>query len=536
MSRGFLFLILLSIPCWSFAQTEPDALSANWHRERREAFRTLMPDRSVAVFFANPVRNRANDVDYEYHQDPDFYYLTGYREPHSVLLIFSEPQQGPDGTYDEVLFVQERNAQAEMWTGRRLGIEGVKEVLGFTHAYNGSAFKEFELKFPSFDRVMFFNFFGDVRDTNSDADLFDLIAQFKTKANYPDDFSADRERMYNLIRTTTVDNHASVAQVIGRSLNFNNKLKGDEVLQDYVQSDNPETRIKIAENTPSTNLDINTLPQLMGILRETKTPEEVDLLRKAVYISAMGQNEVMKAMHPDMSEREVQGIHEFVFKKYGAESIGYGSIVGAGENGCVLHYIENSAGTVGDQLVLMDLGAQYRGYTADVTRTIPANGSFSPEQKAIYDLVYKAQEAGFAACLPGNSFSAPHQAAAQVINEGLAELGIIKPGERHSYFPHGTSHYLGLDVHDRGTRGAFKPGTVITVEPGIYIPEGSNCDPKWWGIAVRIEDCILISEKGWENLSADAPRTTEAIEAMMQQEGFFDKLQLPSLQKAVGKD
>ncbi len=536
MTRGLLILFFVGLPFLSLAQLEPDALSSEWHQERRAALRDLMPENSVAVFFANPVRNRANDVDYEYHQDPDFYYLTGYREPHSVLLIFSEVQQGPDGPYDEVLFVQERNAQAEMWTGRRLGIEGVKEVLGFSHAYNGSSFNDFELKFQDFDRVMFFNFFGDVRDTNANADLFDLIAQFKTKAAFPDNFSADRERMYNLIRTTTVENHASVAQVIGRSLNFNNRLKGDEVLQEFVSANNPELRLKIAEKAPSTNLDINSLPQLMAILRETKTPEEVDLLRKAVYISAMGQNEVMKAMHTKMTEREVQGIHEFVFKKYGAESIGYGSIVGAGENGCVLHYIENSAGTLGDQLVLMDLGAQYRVYTADVTRTIPANGSFSPEQKAIYDLVYKAQEAGFASCMPGNSFSAPHQAAAEVINEGLVALGIVKEGERHSYFPHGTSHYLGLDVHDRGTRGDFKPGTVITVEPGIYIPEGSNCDPKWWGIAVRIEDCILITEKGWENLSADAPRTTQAIEAMMKMEGFFDKLQLPSLQQAVDKD
>jgi Xaa-Pro aminopeptidase len=532
MKKSLLISLSILLCLSAFAQTEPDALSKDWHKQRRGAFRTMMPSNSVAVFFANPIRNRANDVDYDYHQDPDFYYLTGYKEANSLLLVFSEPQSFANGVRaNEILFAQERNPTAEMWNGRRLGIEGVKNVLGFEHAYNGRDFKDFALDFGKFDKVMFFNFYNDVRDTSDPADLFDLIAQFKEKSLMPENFSADRDRLYTLIKTTTVENHASVAQVIGRSLNTNARLGNDQILQDYVKSTNPENRLKIAQAVPQTNLDISLLPNLMAELREIKTAEEIDLLRKAVNISAQGQIEVMKSMHPDMSEREIQGIHEFVFKKYNAESIGYGSIVGAGENGCILHYVENSTTRVGDKLVLMDLGAQYRGYTADVTRTIPANGKFSPEQKAIYDLVYAAQEAAFAECKPGNSFRAPHTAAQRVINEGLVKLGIIEQGQRHTYFPHGTSHYLGLDVHDRGTFGNFRPNTVITVEPGIYIPEGSPCDPKWWGIAVRIEDCVLITDKGWENLSAAAPRKSDEIEAMMKQEGFFDKLQLPKLQE-----
>jgi Xaa-Pro aminopeptidase len=144
--------------------------------------------------------------------------------------------------------------------------------------------------------------------------------------------------------------------------------------------------------------------------------------------------------------------------------------------------------------------------------------------------VYEAQEAGFAQCKVGNAFAAPHQAAEKVIAAGLKRLGIIKDeSEARKYFPHGTSHYLGLDVHDRGTYGAFKPNTVITVEPGIYIPKGSPCDPKWWDIAVRIEDDILITEKGWENLSAGAPRTVAEIERVMAQPSPLDQFQLPEV-------
>ena len=244
---------------------------------------------------------------------------------------------------------------------------------------------------------------------------------------------------------------------------------------------------------------------MMDVLREVKTAEEIALLRKAVKISAIGQIEVMKAAKPGMSEREVQGIHEFIYKRYGAEGIGYPSIVGAGNNGCILHYIDNDMKHMSERLILMDLGAEWRGYTADVTRTIPVNGTFTPEEKAIYELVLKSQEAGIALCKPGVDFSEIGQVTRNIINEGLAELGIIKKGERHNYFPHGTSHHLGLDVHDRGGYGALKEGVVLTVEPGIYIPEGSDCDPKWWGIAVRIEDDILVTQSGPENLSKDAP-------------------------------
>ena len=258
--------------------------------------------------------------------------------------------------------------------------------------------------------------------------------------------------------------------------------------------------------------------------------EEMKLLTKVVRISAMGQREIMKAMHVGMSEAEIQGIHEYVYKKYGSEYEGYPSIVGAGNNGCVLHYVENSKLKVDNDMVLMDLGAEYHGYTADVTRTIPANGKFNAEQKLIYDLVYEAQEAGIAVSVIGNNLRTPDDAARKVVNEGLIALGIAKDDiEARRYFPHGTSHHIGLDVHDTSLRGAFKPNMVITVEPGIYIPEGSPCDKKWWGIAVRIEDDVLITANGPVVLSAEAPRKSEAIEALMKETSPLGSLELPVL-------
>lgn len=456
-----------------------DLLKPDFHKERRDLLREKLPKNSVAVFFANPVRNRANDVDYIYHQDPDFYYLTGHREPHSVLLVFKEEQTTSAGnTYEELIFVQPKNPNREMWTGVRLGPEGVKNKLQLSQAFSNSDFKEYNIDFSKFDEVLFFDFKNDVRDTRVNGDLYDLIQHFKVKANY------DQERV-------TIE---------------------------------PEKN----------NLNTSSLTKIMSELRGIKTQEEISLLKKAVDISCIGQLEVMKAMRPGMSEREIQGIHEFVFRKYGSEYQGYPSIVGAGHNGCILHYIDNYKPEVSSkEMILMDLGAEYRGYTADVTRTIPVNGKFNKEQKAVYDLVYKAQEAAIAESIAGASFGGPLATARKIINEGLYELGIIaSPNQRHMYFPHGISHHIGLDVHDKGSYSVMEPNMVITVEPGIYIPEGADCDEKWWGIAVRIEDCILITEQGAPELLSDkVPRTSDEIEKIMKLPSPLDKFNLPDLDK-----
>ncbi len=476
-----------------FAQKDlpTDYLSSEFHKGRRDLLRSKMPENSVAVFFANAVRNRANDVDYIYHQDPNFYYLTGYKEPHSVLVIFSDMQEKDGKKFNELIYVQKKDARSEMWDGRRLGVEGTMKELGFDTAFNGKEFLSSDINFMEFDSVMFDDFKDDYRDNVRDeADLASLVESFKTQVGY------------------------------------------------YIEEGAPkateEMRLEMSKEgaiqTQRAKIDTRTLRTLMGSMRQIKTPEEMVLLKKAVRISAMGQVEVMKAMKPNMSETEIQGIHEYVYKKYGTEYEGYPSIVGAGENGCVLHYIENSRTKVEGDLVLMDLGAEYHGYTADVTRTIPASGKFTPEQKAIYDIVYEAQNAGIEAAVIGNNGRKTFEEAIKVINKGLLELGIIKSlDERHMYLPHGISHHIGLDVHDLNDGSSFMPNMVVTIEPGIYIPEGSPCDEKWWGIAVRIEDDILITEKGPINLSGEAPRKSNEIEAMMKQKSALDDFTLPKL-------
>jgi Xaa-Pro aminopeptidase len=178
----------------------------------------------------------------------------------------------------------------------------------------------------------------------------------------------------------------------------------------------------------------------------------------------------------------------------------------------------------------MDLGAEYHGYTADITRTIPANGKFSPEQKLIYNLVLKAQEEAMKICKPGTTFAQLTMVTKQVVNQGLKQLGIIKSEtEQHLYYPHGCCHHIGLDVHDRGSYDVLKENMVITIEPGIYIPENADCDKKWWGIAVRIEDDYLITRSGYEHLSASAPRRAEDIEATMKMPSPLDNFVLPEL-------
>ncbi len=477
-----IFILLFLLTYAQDSYLPQDFLTPEFHQERREKLRELLPSKSVAVFFANPVRNRANDVEFIYHQDPNFYYLTGYKEPHALLLVFKDEQKHNNTKYNEVIFVQERDEFYEMWTGKRLGVEGVQDELGFRVVYNGNEFKNYDLDFSKFNKILFENFKNDVRDTRNEADLFDLIGVFKQKISTE-------------IPTIT----------------------------------NPSDDKMYAE--AQKRIDTKSLSKCMASLREIKTSEELVLLKKAVEISAIGQIEIMKAMHPEMSEREAQGVHEFVYKKYGAEYEGYPSIVGAGNNGCILHYVENSKPKVGEnKLVLMDLGAEYHGYTADVTRTIPSNGKFTTEQKLIYDLVYKAQVAGIKASKVGNPFNAPNDITSKIINKGLAKLGIIKsPSAHHMYYPHGASHYIGLDVHDPGNYGRFKENMVITVEPGIYIPEGSSCDKKWWGISVRIEDDILITKNGPVNLSARAPRSSNEIEETMKLTSPLNNFVLPTL-------
>ena len=452
-----------------------DYLSPSFHASRRDSARARLPANSVMVVFASPIRNFSNDVDYVYHANPDLYYFTGYTEPQSVLFLFKEMQKSADGKeYNELFFVQERNVLAEQWTGKRMGVEGVKDILRIDQVFNGKDFKNHAQSFAGFDSIVMDRLpVADPGRRSDTADLFSLVNQFALKAGLSADNPANSKVAYGRYR------------------------------------------------------------QITGALREIKTEEELAILRKAVEISCIGQAEVMKAIRPDMSEREVQGLHEFVHKKYGAENVGYPSIVGAGINGCVLHYIENGKLAVGKQMLLMDVGAEYHGYTADVTRTIPSNGKFTAEQKAIYEIVYQAQEECFKMCKEGTNWKDVNAKSKEIVAAGLLRLGIISNKEDVAkFYPHGLGHHIGMDVHDRNISPVLKKNMVLTVEPGIYIPENSNCDKKWWGVAVRIEDDVLIKEKDYELLSVAAPRKIEDIERKIAEKSMFESYTLPPLQNA----
>ena len=468
----FLLLTFLSINILS-SQQYVDDLGPEFHEKKRQEFRNQMPSNSIAFFFTSPIMKRSNDTDFMYHQDPNFYYLTGWKEPHGVLVIFKDNQQDNNGFFNEILFVRERNEYREMWDGRRLGLRGAKKM-GFDRVKLRSDFMKNSFKIDNFSNVLSMDIRDDVRD-----------------------FKDDKFDLYNM----------------------QNKFL--EIINDKESPDNLGDLKKEFNNISVNNI--------MSNLRQTKDSLEIKLLTKAIKISSLAQIEVMKAIHGDMTEREVQGIHEFIYRKYGAAHEGYNSIVGAGANSCILHYITNESIDIDNQLILMDLGAEYRGYTADVTRTIPANGKFSPEQKEIYDLVYESQEAAIKKAVIGNTFNDIYLESIEIISDGLIKLGIITDAkDARKYYPHGVSHHIGLDVHDPGSR-TLEKNMVITVEPGIYIPENSDCDPKWWNIGVRIEDDILITGTDPINLSEDAPRLSNEIEKLMEQDSPINQLELPNI-------
>jgi len=425
-----------------------DLLSSNFHADRRKALKTFIPSGGMAVFYSGKNMVRANDVDYEFHQDPSFYYLTGLNESNSALIIFKKPQIFGTDTISELLLIKERNENSETWVGKKLGVKGSELVLAIQKSFNIDKFTWGQIDFSSIDTVF----------TNQ---------PFKEN-RYPD--------------------------------------------------------LDLLKNILKKDLNVNEIKNWMAKLREVKTKEELVLLRKAISITCDAQNELMKVLKPDMKEFQAEAVVEAVFKINGAEYPGYPSIVGAAENSCILHYTTNRKTMKGNHLLLSDVGAEYHGYTADVTRTLPVDGKYSKEEKIIYNIVLEAQNKAIAECKAGNPFYITNTIATTVVSQRLQEIGLIKsPFELRRYFMHGTSHYLGLDVHDPGTYGEFQPNTVITVEPGIYIKEGSPCDPKWWNIGVRIEDDILITDGEPENLSGCVPRTIKEIESVMKKQPLIFK-------------
>ncbi len=263
----------------------------------------------------------------------------------------------------------------------------------------------------------------------------------------------------------------------------------------------------------------------LDVMRSIKSPMEIALTQKSMNATCNAHKEALMSCEPGMREWEIASLVEYIFAKNGCEAVAYGSIVGSGMNSCILHYPSPRKKINTGDFICMDVGGEYHGYASDVTRSYPANGKFSPEQRAIYEIVQQAQEAGVRASTVGAPFGSADQVARKIVTDGLIRLGIIKEAkEAGRYFMHGTSHYVGLDVHDTGDYGPLKANQIITVEPGIYIKEGSPCDKKWWNIGVRIEDTILIADNGPVNLSGNQlPRSVPEIEALMAKKGLGNR-------------
>jgi Xaa-Pro aminopeptidase len=435
---------------------DTDNIKPEEYHQRREAAIVKMDSGSVAVFRANDSDNRNGDVDYRFRQNDNFLYLTGCNAPNSTLILLHEGMQVDSiMSAKEILFVRDR---ARGWKGYNTGVEGAKEVLGFG-----------------------------IEGTSSISLSADRLKEF-----LPQILSSKKTLYYT----------PSIPDIYFEPVSEKKLVTQRELEKD------------LGEKYP--NLTIKSPNPLLSDLRVIKSPAELMLIQKAINATSKGCIEAMKRCRPEMYEYQLQAVIEYCFTQNGCEFYSFPSIIGSGPNALFFHYEANRRQMKNGDLVVMDIGAEYHGYSADITRTIPVNGKFSPAQKDIYDLVLYAQECAFKEIRPDVMMNASSKKALEVIAEGLVTLGIIKDNtEARKYCPHGTSHFIGLNVHDVGSKGKLVPGMVFTMEPGIYIPDSSDCDEKYRGIGIRIEDDVLVTENGCEILSKAAPKTVIDIEKLM---------------------
>jgi Xaa-Pro aminopeptidase len=437
----------------------PAAIERDEYRQRCQALMAALPLQSAVLLPAASLTTRSNDSDYPFRQRSDFHYLTGFPEPDALLLLLPGREAG-----ESVLFCQERNPAIEAWTGVRLGIEGALAHFAIDEAFENPVRVEH---------------------------LAELID--------------GRETLYLLL-----DDADSLA------------------LADEVRSE-LKGRARRGATAPQALAD---LAPLLHEQRLIKSEAELALLRHAGKVSAKAHVRAMRAAHPGLNEYHLQAELEHEFRWQGAQGPAYDSIVGGGANACVLHYIENRDPLEAGELVLIDAGAEFDLYAGDITRTFPVSGCFSSPQRQLYDIVLAAQERAIEAVTPGATLAAIHQGVVRDLSRGLLELGLLDGDletviseERYKrFYLHSTSHWLGLDVHDVGSYRRdgeprpLVPGMVLTVEPGLYIPDEEDIPAPFRGIGIRIEDDVAVTAEGHEVLTAGVPKRVAEIEALMAKE------------------
>ena len=501
-------------------------LSPRFHAERRRAVLDALPPEGVAVFFSNPQRTRDGDVRHEYRQNSTLHYLTGAPDPASVLLLapggLAVSRGEERDTVREMLFTPPRTAQSDAWMGPRLGPKRAEDTLGVEKALTNERFAQVLKRIAQNEQRRFFHLplpYG----IEEDSDLAGQVAAFRSAARLmPEAGSPLTQRAAEVMRTVDRPESFRVFQQ-----QFRERLSADafqaaflrDAYRQFASAGSLEewTRWRSAHFGP-TRADGRLLERLLGQMRERKTSGEQRLMRRAATITAEAQRAALRAVKPGAFEYEVEARAEYVFKKNGAEAPAFPSVVGSGPNTDVLQYHHNRRRMQAGELVVIDLGAEYRGYAADVTRTAPVDGTFSEEQRALYELVLRAQKAAIRAARAGNNFRDPHQVARRVLGEGLVDLGLIdEPNQVGRYFTHPASHYLGRSVHDAGRGGPLRPGTVLAIEPGLYLDASEDLPEKWHNLGMRIEDVVLVTEEEPVVLSKDVSREPDAIEALMRE-------------------
>jgi Xaa-Pro aminopeptidase len=432
--------------------------SYKFHRDRRAALVKSMREHSgggLALLPTAPEVPRNRDSLYPYRPDSYFYYLTGFPEPEAVVAIVASR----DGDR-QILFCREKNEEREIWDGFRYGPDAAREIFGFDETHP--------------------------------------IADLDTKLP---DLACDQPALYT---------------PLGLFESWDRRITN--VLNEV------RARVRTGVSAPDEVVDVRAA---LDAMRLVKDAQEAELMRKAGAISGGAHRRAMARTRPGWYEYQAEAelMHEFL--QNGALAVAYPSIVASGPNACVLHYRDNNRQMSAGELLLIDAGCEYQGYASDITRTFPVSGKFTGPQKDVYELVLAAQLACLDAVKPGAAFHDYHKAAERVLAQGYIDLGlcegtvdgVLESGSYKQFYMHRAGHWLGMDVHDAGlyqVKGASQelvPGMVLTVEPGTYIRPADNVPEAFWNIGVRIEDDVMVTGNGHENLTAATPKTVAEVEA-----------------------